>query len=244
MAAGNTDYEADLKEDLLEGLAAISATPGSIAGPTAGALELQTDTLRHALERWHHHSADPNATHVPSHLYHLLDRQYAQASMSFNALMPNDSAQVLGLLDLTRERPFEILLAALEKKELGDVQPHDPNIYVDYDPECHDISEFEAEEASTLHEMTRVRKVSYTVKALRTLDGTTIASNFPLDTSFCLVDDPFEDMEITEERYRAFKGRRDPTATHFYRLSALVLVPRHRFDLFLSECHEHQASSR
>ncbi|KAA1079297.1 hypothetical protein PGT21_006957 [Puccinia graminis f. sp. tritici] len=205
--------------------------------PAAAALELQKVPLRNALECWLRDSADHNATHVPSHLYHALDHEYTEASMSARTLKAKDWAQVRALQDLALQRPFEIFLALLEKKEDGDVELNFPEIYDDHSAGDDEIAEIEDEEAYTTHKITKVYDISYTVKSLRTLDGTTIASNYPLNMNFCLVENPFHEVEFTAEEYEPYIGNEGPCATHFYHRSALVMVPRdHRFVDFLVTC--------
>ncbi|KAA1116045.1 hypothetical protein PGTUg99_033579 [Puccinia graminis f. sp. tritici] len=246
--------------------------------PAASTRDSQVFPLRETLQRWIAESANSNPTDTPSHLYHALDHEYTEASISFAALKAKDAARVQALKNLTSELPFEIFLALLEKKEMGDVE-HDwsrggydgwGRYHEDFEPECdeeydddeedddEDEDEDEDDEdddrkerkkaknkaqdkaqskppTNAKHKITDVFETEYNVGSLCTLDGDTLASDYNFDSSFCLVDDPFEEMGVDQEEYEPYMGNSGPSATHWYRRSALVIVPRQRLGEFLAE---------
>ncbi|OAV95941.1 hypothetical protein PTTG_26514 [Puccinia triticina 1-1 BBBD Race 1] len=210
--------------------------------PAAGALGLQKEPLKNALQRWLRDLSNNNA---PSHLYHTLDHEYTEASVSLNALKAKDSARVHALQQLTRELPFEIFLVLLEKELNGGVEFTGPEhrrgyrgwgcVEEDYYSDSNDTDEEDEREETGHHKMTDIFDTEYTVLSLCTLDGATLASEFPFDTGCCLVADPFESAKIDQEEYEPYMGNSGPSATHWYRRSALLIVPRAKLGEFLAQ---------
>jgi len=208
----------------------LATTPGQTR-PAASALDMELEPLRGTMKYWLRDLAKTNSIHVPSHLYHALDYEYTEASMSLEALKAEDFARVQALRDLADELHFEIFLALLEKIEQGEVA---------HDFSCkrgrYDSDEEDDDESDGPHFIEEVLETSYTVKSLRTLDGKTIASNYGFDLRFSLLNDPFEDLEIAREDYESYQGNWGPSATHWYRRSALVIVPCTSLGKYLAEC--------
>ncbi|EFP90870.2 uncharacterized protein PGTG_17069 [Puccinia graminis f. sp. tritici CRL 75-36-700-3] len=218
----------------------LAVTPG-LTRPAAGALDFQRFPLRKTLYCWLGELANNDATDVPTHLYHALDHEYTNASMSFSALKGKDWARVQALQAVAHEFPFEIFLALLEKKEDGPVDDHYRDKHRGFgwgrcayamDSDGDDDEDDEDKH----HELTEVSETSYTVESLRTLDGRTVARDYPFDMCSCLLNDPFELLKIAEEEYEPYMGNWGPSATHWYRRSAVVIVPRQNLAAYLAQC--------
>jgi hypothetical protein len=110
--------------------------------------------------------------------------------------------------DLTRELPFDIFLALLEKKDEGCAEDdeeeenyysHKRSRYCYYDPPRKTNDD-------DTHVMTEIHDTTYAVKSLHALDGTTIAHEYDFDMESCLEEDPFLDLEIAEEDFEPYMG--------------------------------------
>ncbi|WAQ85761.1 hypothetical protein PtA15_6A390 [Puccinia triticina] len=210
----------------------LAIKPG-LTRPVASALDLQKTPLRQTLQCWLNDLAKDSPTDAPSHLYHALDHEYTEAAMSFQTLKAGDFARVQVLRDLADELPFEIFLALLEKKDFGPVESGWDSRH-SYKRSRHHFDD-DDDNGGSGHHVIDSSETDYTVKSLRALDGTTIASNYDFDVEFCSWD-AFEDLEIDREEYEPFQGNWGPSATHWYRRSALAIVPHKSLAEYLAQC--------
>ncbi|KAA1088992.1 hypothetical protein PGT21_003204 [Puccinia graminis f. sp. tritici] len=211
----------------------LAIKPG-LARPAASALDPQKKPLRKTLQRWLKDLTNDSSNDPPSHVYHALDYEYTEAAMSFKALKAEDFARVQVLRDLADELPFEIFLALLEKKASGPVES-DWGGRRSYKRSRYDFED-DDDGSNSGHHTIDETETDYTIKSLRALDGTTIASNYDFDMDFCSEEDPFQDLEIAREDYESYQGNWGPSATHWYRRSALVIVPHKCLAEYLAEC--------
>ncbi|KAI9625867.1 hypothetical protein H4Q26_016115 [Puccinia striiformis f. sp. tritici PST-130] len=161
--------------------------------PAASAIESQKEPLRKTLRYWLRDLEKNNSNDVPSYLYHALNHEYTEATMSLETLKAEDFARVQTLRDLADELPFEIFLTLLEKEESGTVEAdwrsersHKRGRY-DYDDDDDD----DGDGNSGHHDIDEICETNYKVKSLRALDGKTIASKYDFDMSFCTGKIPF-----------------------------------------------------
>ncbi|KAH9443303.1 hypothetical protein Pst134EB_027648 [Puccinia striiformis f. sp. tritici] len=206
--------------------------------PAASAIESQKEPLRKTLRYWLRDLEKNNSNDVPSYLYHALNHEYTEATMSLETLKAEDFARVQTLRDLADELPFEIFLTLLEKEESGTVEAdwrsersHKRGRY-DYDDDDDD----DGDGNSGHHDIDEICETNYKVKSLRALDGKTIASKYDFDMSFCTEEDPFQDLEIAREDYESYQGNCGPSATHWYRRSAIAIVPHDSLAKYLAKC--------
>ncbi|KAH9473778.1 hypothetical protein Pst134EA_000846 [Puccinia striiformis f. sp. tritici] len=163
---------------------------------------------------------------VESYLYYPLEHEYTEAAISFQALKAEDFARVRAVQELTSELPIVIFLALLEKQEDGFVEP-------DYSGTGIDDYERRGSDHYVLDD---VSDTSYSVKSLRALDGTAISSNFDFEMDMCVEEDPFSELEVAQEDYQAYHGNWGPTATHWSRRAALVVVPHESLGEYMTSC--------
>ncbi|EFP85944.1 uncharacterized protein PGTG_11700 [Puccinia graminis f. sp. tritici CRL 75-36-700-3] len=209
----------------------LAIKPGE-STPAASRFDIQKQPLRRTLRHWLR-----DLYNGESYLYHALEHEYTEASMSLQTLKAEDFARVRVVQDLTAELPFEIFLALLEKKEEGDCEPDwtggDDEIRCRYG---YNDGDLEINENGGDHVLDEVNDTSYSVKSLRALDGTAIASNFDFDEDCCTEEDPFEMVGVAREEYEAYHGNWGPSATHWYRRAALAIVPHESLEEFLTKC--------
>ncbi|PLW11147.1 hypothetical protein PCANC_12951 [Puccinia coronata f. sp. avenae] len=194
--------------------------------PSAGVLDSRKEPLRNALQRWLRYLDSSDPTKAPSHLYHPLDHEYTTvATMSQTNLKGKDFTRTQVLRSFAHEFEFEIFLAHLEKLESGFVC-REPARYPDTD----------SSSSASHHDLDDVDETIHTVKSLCSLDGTFITSNFEFDPTFCVVRDPFKDVKIAKEDYNYEYGQDTASLTHWYRRSALVIVPHRKLGTFFAQC--------
>ncbi|KAA1106372.1 hypothetical protein PGT21_034020 [Puccinia graminis f. sp. tritici] len=201
------------------------ATRPDSTRPTASALDLKKVPLRNALEEWINELGIRNTTTVPSHVYDPLGYEYGKPPTSIKELNLTDSARIHLFKGLSRQLPFEIFLAVLEKNDYGPITREYERKQLDSD-----YSGSGTDSMASFHELNEVEETTYTVRSLHTLYGETIASDFQLDLSLCLDPDPFEDVDDpSEDCY-------DESASHKFRRPALVVVPYKRLGDYLARC--------
>ncbi|KJK80992.1 hypothetical protein H634G_03525 [Metarhizium anisopliae BRIP 53293] len=174
-------------------------------GPSAGLQQFETGALRRTLKRW---LSEPKESRETNCVYHVLDHDYTEANISLKALKTRDLAQVHALKEISGELAVDVFLALLEKEEMGSCE-HDPyedrydgfrrynRSYYDDDDGYDDYNDDE----SGYHHLEKFLRRNI------------------------LQEDCFEDLEA-EEEYEGYMGNSGPTATHWYRVTAAVIVPR------------------
>ncbi|KAK4195620.1 hypothetical protein QBC40DRAFT_269163 [Triangularia verruculosa] len=174
----------------------------------------ETQTLRDSLNHW------LTEAQMDS-FFHLFDYDYTQANMSFDTLKQSDLARTQALVSLSKELPFDIFLALVERERRG---------------EC------ESDSVDSNHHFIGFGEIiedSYSVDTLYDLRGNKIASNMPLTDDDFLDDEPFEGYDDYKEEYEGYMGNTGPQATHWYRTGAVVVVPRERIvDFFTKDRSE------
>ncbi|KAA1065813.1 hypothetical protein PGT21_010861 [Puccinia graminis f. sp. tritici] len=197
--------------------------------PAASVLDSRVDPLRNTLERWLGDLAHSDATNVPSHLYHTLDHDYTKATMPFEELKGEDLLRIRALKNFARELPFEIFFAVLEQWKQGTVSR--PRYRVNKRTGCYTDSE----SYDSHHEIDTVLSTSTVVKSLCALDGTIIARKYDFDSHFCLVKHPFRGLRAASESYE-YQGNSDADVDHWYRRSAVAIVPHEKIGEFMAQC--------
>lgn len=186
--------------------------------PSAGLQRSETRPLHDCLKRWLDSGVE---SRLQPFLHHVLDHDYTEANMSLKGLKTQDLARVQALKHISEELPFEVFLSLLEKREFGPCE-------FDYD----DYNEEEEEEES-FHYLEEVFETDYTIKTLVDLDGQPLATNLHFDGEHLLEDCCFDDLE-GEEDYEGYMGNSGPSATHWYRISAIAIVPHDSLSAFFT----------
>ncbi|KAI0148466.1 hypothetical protein GGR57DRAFT_505256 [Xylariaceae sp. FL1272] len=209
--------------------------------PTAALLDSEHQGLRAALASW----LDPKpAARLVDHTYYTLDHSYTQANISFGALKDRDFEVVRCLKDLSRSLPFEIFLAVLEKEEEGHCA-YESDYGYHYGSE-EDEEEWEKErekDTGGFHPLDEVLETSYKIKSLVELSGHEILRNSPLDEGRMLDPDSLETAD-PEEEYEGYMGNWGPQATHWYRVTAVLVVARDSLPSFFEDIAEKPSDSR
>lgn len=140
--------------------------------PSATIQFVEKSVLRRTLEKWLSLKLMLSSCHQ---VCHVLDHTYSEASISFKTLKGRDLAQVRALKELSKELPFDIFLASLER-ETREVDDWDP---------YYGGSGFASE---TLDE-------DYTIKALSDLNNNVIMRDVAMEKEDLLIEEYFDDLE-------------------------------------------------
>ncbi|OAQ63101.2 2OG-Fe(II) oxygenase superfamily protein [Pochonia chlamydosporia 170] len=131
-----------------------------------------------------------------------------------------DKLPVQTLKDLSKELPVDIFLALLEKEEMGSCE------YEIWRREDYRYDDSGGDDTDTsFHELNDVFGLDYRVKTLVDLKGRVVTERLPLKQKDILEPDCFDDIR-EEESDEGYMGNSGPTATHWYRVTAVVIVPR------------------
>jgi hypothetical protein len=195
---------------------------------------------------------------VPWYAVYGLDHQYTEANVSFRGLKTRDAVVVQCLQQAETEVPIDVFLAVLEQQKMGTRQfnynAYDRNRYGyrrgydDYESDYNDSGSIVDD--SGFHVLEDVHDVRRSVRMLALPDGENIYIESPDSSSW----DPWGEEENgselpsnsllqdadtiygnrpENEDYEGYMGNSGPEATHWYRASALVIVPRHLTVKFL-----------
>ncbi|OIW24743.1 hypothetical protein CONLIGDRAFT_685690 [Coniochaeta ligniaria NRRL 30616] len=211
--------------------------------PSAALARSEARPLRHALQRW---LTQPKQKREAPYLYYGLDHQYTQGNISHRGLKTRDLAVVDILQQLSAALPFHVFLAVLEKEQSGSCEDtRDYNRGSGYDRGewdgyfDDDDEEEEEEDDEDFHDLEDIFDTSYRIQSLVDLGGRELGmeTSFDLDNVVQGEYDLFpEDPE--DEDYVGFKGNSGPSATHWYRASAVVIVPRDHLVDYLSSASQ------
>ncbi|EON69319.1 hypothetical protein W97_08579 [Coniosporium apollinis CBS 100218] len=194
-------------------------------------------------ENDHVYTGDP----PPEELIYLLDHQYTDESLRFSALKGKDLVKAQLLKDSCDQADCCVYLASLERKVYGGVKDdYDEyygrgfGYYDDEESENGDSEDENSEDeptdcskdrptrryASDFHEIIDECDKSLKLKRVVDFAGRVVGTEFDVDEDNIIQDEPFKDREPDEEDFEGYTGNEGASTTHWYRNTALVLVPK------------------
>ncbi|PYH71790.1 2OG-Fe(II) oxygenase [Aspergillus vadensis CBS 113365] len=152
----------------------------------------------------------------PPALVYALEHQYTSAELSFDRLKGVDQARFAQLQHACQRLEFGIYLANIEKTESGAAEePYDSRHRKPY---------YEIDVTETNLEFLKV------VDAL----GTVVAEHLPFHEDLLIQYGFFLNRDPNDEEYQGFTGNAGAQATHFYRATGAIIVPKaFRFSFIL-----------
>ncbi|SPJ92417.1 uncharacterized protein FTOL_13703 [Fusarium torulosum] len=200
----------------------------SLPAPSAGLQRSELRPLRHCIRRWLAEGPERQSPYA----YHVLDHEYTEANTSYTALKGTDLARAGALRQACNGLPVTLFLALIEKEEMGDVEFDRCDLQYDYRGA---IGEYDDDEdGASYHHISDVYETHHRLKTIRDLEGMVVASEMGIEVDDMLDPDAFEDM-VGEEEYEGYMGNSGPSATHWYRLGAVALVPHDLIVDFLDQ---------
>ncbi|KAF9777459.1 hypothetical protein IL306_004426 [Fusarium sp. DS 682] len=185
--------------------------------------------LRHCIRRWL--AQDPSSRENP-YIYHILDHEYSEANVSFRTLKGPDIARVAALQQACKGLPVMIFLALLEKEEQGSVEFDPSDLQYNYRGA---MGQYDDEDDGDFHCIDEVLEINYRLKTVRDLQGKVVAWEMAIDEKDLTDPGLFNDMVAYKEDYEGYMGNYGPSATHWYRLGAVALVPHESITDFLTQ---------
>ncbi|KAF2502794.1 hypothetical protein BU16DRAFT_612396 [Lophium mytilinum] len=203
-------------------------------GPWAdfSALRYESSVLRNAVGLWSS-QLKSSLTIDCCELIYVLEHKYTEANLRIDLLKSRDLGRVMALKQACEANGFSIFLAALERQMYGGVEyDYDEydrrrgrhgNYYGDEEDE-----ESEDGEDGQHHDLADILEDDYAIKSLMDLQGVQVMENIDFDATQIIQDDAFEDAYPDDEDYEGFTGNSGASARHWYRKTAVIIVPRHR----------------
>lgn len=192
---------------------ALTPYPGDPAPPsgvhlTAHSKREELSVIRQTLQTWLSTRPSMRTHHE---LFHTLDHDYTEANVSWATLKGRDLAQVLALRSLSKELPFDIFLALLEKESVEDEDEDDwaHNRYMmeeeeeDYDE---DDVEYEYERRNTNNTGNTVFEQTHRVRTLRDLDDKIVVTDLDFTPKNMLDSQFFDEIDPDDEEHTGFTG--------------------------------------
>ncbi|CAH0027350.1 unnamed protein product [Clonostachys rhizophaga] len=168
-------------------------------------------------------------------LCHFLDDDYKISNISLEALRKRDLSITQALNSLSGQLGFEIFLAVLDKELVGLCQ--DPKPVSWYTSDQH-IEEYFTEEPKRVNfrVLKHVFEKNYRIATLVGLDGNLVAENLCLNESVLLETDGFNAVKPKVKGENKMDS--EPTATHLFSRTALVIVPQRSLSAFFQHTPE------
>ncbi|KAF5606868.1 2OG-Fe(II) oxygenase superfamily [Fusarium subglutinans] len=191
----------------------------SLPRPSAALKRSELRPLRHCIRRWL--ARDPSSRKNPF-IYHILDHEYTEDSISFRALKGPDIARVTALRQACKGLPVTIFLTLLEREDRGNVEFDPSDLQYNYRGA---MGEYDDEYDGGYHCLEEVLESEYRLMTVRDLQGKIVAGQMAIDEENITDPDVFSDMCPVKEDYEGYMGNYGPQATQWYRLGAVALVP-------------------
>ncbi|KAM0558470.1 hypothetical protein ACHAPJ_004660 [Fusarium lateritium] len=201
----------------------------SLPPPSAALKRSELRPLRHCIRRW---LAQGEQSRKNNYVHHALDHEYTEANVSYRALKGEDFARVSALVEVCKELPVTMFLALLEKEEMGDVEIDPEDFFRQkFGRGFFGYSDAKKEE---YHQILEVSEMNYKLKTLKDLHGKVVTESIFIREDDILDPECFADM-VGEEEYEGYMGNYGPSATHWYRLGAVTIVPHDSIVDFFSQ---------
>jgi hypothetical protein len=191
----------------------------------------ETALLRSALQLWQRKldddDDDDQDNPPPEQLLYLLDHKYTDASLKLNALKGVDMLKARILQRICPEENFYFCLASLERMVNGSVEDVWGGRYSDgYDSEANGGGD-------DFHHMFDKHETTLKLTKVVNLAGRAIGEEIDIEEDDIIQDEPFEDREPDDEDFEGYTGNEGAFATHWYRDTVIVLMPRENFVDFI-----------
>ena len=219
----------------------------AVGGPARLACGLKDDQakLTQILAIWSHKSQGKSPD-SPSFLSYMLDHKYTDANLRLDHLKGKDAYLARYLQSACLDQDFCFFLANLERTVSGGCEDEDTydqydhyggrrgyNWHSDEDEEDNDEMSSNSDETGSsgagldeYHELDDIYDTSLTLRTLYRANGQLLAKGIPLKEIDIVQEDPF-DRSPDSEDYEGFTGNAGASATHTYRNSCIVIMPRH-----------------
>lgn len=192
---------------------------GLSAAPALQDLESQRNDSLSIFSRWKSGVTDEE---LSDRLIYLLDHKYTEANLRFSQLKVADRHRIALLSSAAGDTDFELFLYDVEKMINGSVEEGGYRYHRRGRWGCYNDYEDEYEGP---HIMEDVFDESCEPTRVARLSGSSFARNVPVEVEEIIQADPF-DRDFDDEDYEGFTGNMGASATHWYRNTGVVIVPK------------------
>ena len=173
---------------------------------------------------------DSHSDHVPEKLVYILEHEYSEANICLDHLKGKDQLRTRYLLEACRDQDFCLYLAHFEYSLSGSIDEDEDGPNWGYGGNRVDYHEFIDEFGA-----------SWKLQTIFQYNGKRIAEDIDLEEEDLLKNVDFTDIEPDDEDCDGYTGNEGCTATHFYRRTCAVILPRGRRFHILSKAENIEA---
>ncbi|KAL0259096.1 hypothetical protein SLS55_006601 [Diplodia seriata] len=220
---------------------------GPIGSVSAAANSADRIELRRNLKAW-----KTELTFDPSYrnrLVHLLSHRYTDASLQLSSLKGGDRKVANLLKESCDSVGFKLFLASFERMRFGQAEPNssdddDDEYRYPYDEDWDEEEDEPPARERSQHFIEEELESSLKLTRVIELSGTEVAQDIDIKSEDVIQEDALDDYVLDHEDYEGYTGNAGCTATHWYRMTALVIVPQEHVARFLLSQFDFSYSSR
>lgn len=196
---------------------------GSSPTPSIATGDPRLAAMQSYLKRWSHNIDDDNCN-LPSHLIYMLAHEYTEESLCIEGLKGKDLNRIKGLLDVVEGGDCVCYLSSIVKRIYGG---------------CDGFGFEDGYDDLTTHSIADIVEESLELERIVSMNGRKIIDNVSIEEAGVIMqEDPFAN-DPDEEDFEGWTGNEGANATHWYRDSALIIMPRScALDYFVSAATE------
>ena len=184
----------------------------------------------------------------PGFLAYVLDHKYTEANLQMNHLKGRDAFQAVRLQAACQDQDFCFFLGNLEHKKDGSCEEsYDPYDRFgrrggwndDYSLPSDGTKEAGSDSGlADYHELGEIFDTSLYLRTLHRTNGQQLAAQIEIKEADIIQRKPF-DRAPDKESYEGYTGNAGASATHFYRNSCIIMMPRqYQTSFFLERAKE------
>ena len=156
-------------------------------------------------------------------LVYILEHEYSEANICLDNLKGKDQLRTRNLLEACQDQGFCLYFAHFEYTLSGSVDEYEDNPNWGY-----------GRNSAEYHELIDETDAEWRLQTIFQYDGKQIAADITLEEEDLLENTDFTGIEPDDEECDGWTGNEGCTATHFYRRTCAVIVPKtRRFDFLL-----------
>ena len=197
----------------------------SDSSQNASVLDDHKQNLDRVLALWREQDLEIGSCSENSYekLVYILEHEYSEANICLDNLKGKDQLRTRNLLEACQDQGFSLYLAHFEYSLSGGVDEYEENPDWGY-----------GRNSADYHEIIDETDAEWRLQTIFQYDGKQIASDVTLEEEDLLENTDFTGIEPDDEECDGWTGNEGCTATHFYRRTCAVIVPKtRRFDFFL-----------
>lgn len=199
----------------------------SESSQTASVLDDHKQNLDKVLALWRTEYLEIGSRSDKSYekLVYILEHEYSTANISLDNLKGKDQLRARNLLEACQDQGFCLYFAHFEYSLSGSVDEYEDNPNWGYGRNS----------SADYHEIIDETDAEWRLQTIFQYDGKQIAAESTIEEEDLLENPDFTGIEPDDEECDGWTGNEGCTATHFYRRTCAVIVPKTcRFDFLLT----------